>query len=212
MRRSPRWRRPLGCLAALLGLSALLLVLHARLLGGIGHWLATAPPPPDHPAVVVVLSGGGPSRLLPGIAAFEASGASELWYTGNQPTAESRTFTDARFARDFAIEQGVDPSAIRLLDTASTWEDGEEIAALVEREEVHLLLVVTDWNHVRRAHCVIRYHLGQNDATVGYLALPDADSRPSDWWQSEEGLVGVTSELLKTAFYWSHYGLAPWEC
>jgi uncharacterized SAM-binding protein YcdF (DUF218 family) len=174
----------------------------ARLwLPDIGYWLAQ-PAQPGQTDAIVVLSGGGPERTLYGVALYE-----------EQDLAPQKIcFTDGQFARQFAIEQGVPAEAIHLLATTSTWEDGEEIAALAKRASMQSVLVVTDWYHSRRALCVIQYHLADSGVTVYYDPPPALTYGPDDWWQSEDGLVAVINELIKFGFYWWQYGLVPWHC
>lgn len=206
-------RQLLGCLGLpLLGL-LLLAVSAPWWLRGLGHWLAGQPPEGQRAEVIVVLSGGGPSRLNPGIEAFQQGGATELWYTGATRPEEARRFNDAAYAREYALEHGIPATAIRLLETSSTWEDGEQIAVASREREPASLLVVTDWSHARRARCVIRYHLAEQPVALHGLPVQGPSvSNPDDWWRSEEGLVSVLNELVKLLYYWQRYGLAPWSC
>lgn len=196
----------------LIGLLLVVVVLTASLwLPGIGRWLAR--PATTTPAdAIVVLSGGGPERMMHGIALYNQGLAPQLWYTGDAPIPAMTNFTDGQFARRLAIEQGVAPEAIHLLETTSTWEDGQEIAAQVSQTHARRILVVTNWYHSRRALCVVRHHLAGLAVEVDYAAPPAQTYGPANWWQQEEGLVDVLSELIKFGFYWWRYGLAPWRC
>lgn len=51
---------------------------------------------------------------------------------------------------------------------------------------------------------------GWNSLIVSELrAAPDPNYDASRWWQTEEGLVAVFNEVIKRAFYWARYGVAP---
>ena len=121
------------------------------------------------------------------------------------------SFAEGRFARDFVVAQGVPVEATHLLATTSTWEDGQEIAALARRTGVHSILIVTNWYHSRRALCVIRRQLANSTIAVYYSPPAVLTYGPHDWWRREDGLVAVVNELIKFGFYWWQYGLAPWQ-
>jgi Fuc2NAc and GlcNAc transferase len=180
-------------------------------LNSLGQWLAM-PPQVAHADAIVVLSGGGPERLMHGITLYKEGLAPRLWYTGDALASGMTTFTDAQLARKFAIEQGVPLEAISLLSTTSTWEDGREIAAKVSRERIQSVLLVTDWYHSQRALCVVRQQLSSTGATLYYSPPPALTYGPGDWWHNEDGLVAVSTELIKFSLYRLKYDLTPWRC
>ena len=200
----------LGLVSAPLLLALLLLVTARLWLPAIGQWLAF-PPQISASDAIVVLSGGGPERIVQGIALYRQGLAPELWYTGDRSISAMSNFTDGQFARDFALAQGIPADAIRLLPTTSTWEDGQEIALLADQEQLHSLLIVTNWYHSRRALCVIRRHLA-GEVQLYYSPPPMLTYGPDDWWRQEDGLVAVVNEMIKFGFYGVRYGLAPWRC
>jgi uncharacterized SAM-binding protein YcdF (DUF218 family) len=204
-------RLAIGLAGALLVASVLAVVTARLWLPAIGSWLAR-PSQLNQADAIVVLSGGGPERLIYGITLYQQGLAPELWYTGDVPIPTMTSFTDGQFARQFAIGQNVPAGAIHLLETTSTWEDGQQIAAAVRQRGLHRLLIVTNWYHSRRALCVIQGQLTDMDVYVFYSSPPAFTYTPDDWWRRESGLVAVVNELIKFGFYWWHYGLAPWGC
>lgn len=178
-------------------------------LSWIGHWLAQ-PPCADRADAIVVLSGSR-QRILRGISLYEQGLAPELWHTGNV-IYPWRTKSKAQFAAEFAIERGVPAEAIHLLATTSTWEDGQEIAALAKERHMQSVLVVTDWSHSRRALCVIKQQLADSGIAIYYAPPTDSPYGPENWWQHKAGRVVVLRELIKIGFYWMRYGVAPWSC
>ena len=177
----------------------------------IGHWLER-PAELARADAIVVLSGGGPARMLHGMTLYQQGWAPELWYTGDIPMPALTSFTDGQLARDFAVTRGVPLEDIRLLPTTSTWEDGREIAALALQEQVHRIIIVTNWSHSRRALCVMREPLAGAGVQVFYSSPPMLTYGPDNWWQQEDGLVAVVNEMIKFGFYGVRYGLAPWRC
>lgn len=200
-----------GLISGPLLATILLAILVGLGLPQIGNWL-DQPAELGHADAIVVLSGGGPGRMFHGIALYQQGWAPELWYTGDRPIPAMTSFTDAQLARDFALAQGVPAEAIHLLPTTSTWEDGQEIASLAHQEDIHNIIVVTDWYHSRRALCVIKKGLADADVQVYFSSPPALTYGPDNWWQHEDGLVAVTNELIKFGFYWWRYGLIPWQC
>lgn len=162
--------------------------------------------------VIVVLGGGGPERLMQGIELYKQGLAPQLWVTGDMPFSQMTNFTEGELAQRFAIEQGVPFGSIRLLATTSTWKDGQEIAAALQRMGARQVLVVTSWYHSRRAVCVLKRHLAGTQIVVFYHAPPIHTAGPEYWWQQEEGLVNVINEWFKFGLYWAKYGLGPFEC
>ena len=192
-------------------ISTVLLLSAGRWLSAIGHSLAY----PESIAAadaIVVLAGGGPERLGRGVDLYNQGMAPELWYTGNMPVAEMKSFLEGELGRQFAIDHGVPENSIRLLPTASTWEDGRGVAALARQEHVRRILIVTSWYHGRRAACVMRQQLAAIDMELSFASAPTSAYGADDWWRSEDGLVAVVNELIKLGFYWWQYNLLPWQC
>lgn len=190
----------------------LLLFLTSKLwLPAIGHWLIqTSPPVPAE--AIVVLAGGGPERLMPGIEFYKQGLAPELWYTGNVPSPELRSFNDATFAQRFALEQGVPATRTHLLKTDSTWEDAEQITTFAKQRNMKKLLILSSWYHSRRSACILHRHLDKEGIQFTFIAVPTRSYSPDNWWRNEQGLVATFNEFVKMGFYWHTYGLNPWSC
>ena len=198
-------------LAGLLLLTAVLLPVAVRLgLPTIGHWLAQ-PPHIARADAIVVLGSNNSQRSQRGISLYKQGLASEFWHTGDVPRP-GMTTSYAQSHVQIAIEHGVPVEAIHLLATTSTWEDGQEIAALAQERQVQSILVVTDWRHSRRALCAIEKQLADRGVAIYYAPPTDSLYGPENWWQHKSGRVAVFRELVKIGFYWVRYGLAPWRC
>ncbi len=188
-----------------------LLLLTSRLwLPALGHTLE-APSNPAPAGAIVVLA-GNQQRLQQAVALYKQGYASEIWYTGDAPQGEEPLERNSQLARQVAIDMGVPADAIHLLPTTSTWEDGQQIAAYARQSGVKSILLVTSWYHGRRGVCVVRHHLAGTGVQLSFQAASNATFGPANWWHNEEGLLDVIIEYVKFAFYWVHYGLAPWQC
>lgn len=176
----------------------------------LGRWLDI--PSNTASADAIVVLGGGAERLTTAVTLYKQGYAPELWYTGDVTPAGTLLTIESQLARQAAIDMGVPADAIHLLPTTSTWEDGQQIAALVKRTSIKRILVVTSWYHGRRGLCVVRQGLRGSGAQVYYQAASDSLFGPDNWWIKEEGLVSVFNEYIKIGFYWWKYGLVPWQC
>lgn len=193
-------RRGMLRVASLLFLTLVLLLVTAGLwLPGIGHWLAQ-PPRLGQVDAIVILSGNR-QRILHGVTLYERGLAPELWHTGC-----------AQSAAQLARERGVPARAIYSLATTSTWEDGQQIRAFAEQQQVNSILVVTNWVHSRRALCVIQQQFAGSGVSIYYDPPPASGYGPDNWWRHKRGRTVVFTELAKIGLYWGYYGLAPWRC
>ena len=96
---------------------------HELWLSWIGRWLAATPDP--RPSDAIVILGSSRGRADRAAELYLQGFAPEVWHTGDAPAGEQ---ADARAMARRVVEQGVPPSAIRLLASRSTWEDGAAIA------------------------------------------------------------------------------------
>jgi uncharacterized SAM-binding protein YcdF (DUF218 family) len=181
----------------------------------LGEWFDVAAEvgPAD---AIVVLGGARNLRLPQGIALYRQGLAPALWYTGAHEDDSANAGYDAQQARRAAIAAGVPPASIQLLASSSTWEDGKEIASLVNAQEIQSIIVVTSWYHGRRALCSIRHHLAEQlpeqAIQVYYQPASEPAFGPGNWWYSPAGQRTINRELLKIAFYSVTYGVSAWDC
>jgi len=159
---------------------------------------------------IVVLGGGGPERVVHGIQLYRQGVAPRLWFTGDRPVPEMPDFTDGQLARDMAARVGIPVNDIGLLNTSSTWEDGQQIAVGVKQKGLCRIVIVTNWYHSRRALAVIRRHLAGQSVQVYYSPPPTSTCCPDKWWVRDESLVTVINEWIKIGLYVVKYKVAPW--
>jgi len=188
--------------------AAVTVLLAGLTLDGIAHWL-NPPGSPQAADAIVVLGGDLPMRVLRGYELYQQGLAPELWISAEVP--RPGTASMAEEAAAIVRRRGVPDGAIRLTTpTTSTWEEGQEIAALAKERAVHRLLLVTSWYHGRRALCVFRRHLAGSGISVSYVPASWYDS--NTWWGHRDGWAGMFRELAALGFYWLRHGLAPWNC
>ena len=183
--------------------------------GTIPWWLPALgrglvmPPCEGQADAIVVLGGGGPERLVHGLQLYRQGVAPKLWFTGARALPEMTGFTDGQLAGDKAVRTGIPTDDIDLLNTSSTWEDGQQIAVHVKQKGLRRIVVVTNWYHSRRALTVIRRHLAGQAVQVYYSPPPTSTCCPDQWWVRDEPLVMVINEWIKIGLYAVKYRLIP---
>jgi uncharacterized SAM-binding protein YcdF (DUF218 family) len=160
--------------------------------------------------VVVVLGGGGAERLEHGARMFHQVGARELWCTGGETLDAISRRTVVRDVREFATLRGVPADAIRILPSASTWDDAHEISVAAASTGFKRILVVTSWYHGRRAMRSVAKVLEGTDVQVFFAATPASSFSRTDWWRTEEGRRVVAAEVSKTVYYAWKFGVPLW--
>jgi len=209
-RAAPRfWRSRLArWLAVLAFIVGIVMLTSGWWLPAIGQWLArpTRVAPVD---AIVVLGGRYPYRDQHAIDLYHQGIGQEIWRTGPVELPAGRL---VQRARNLAQEQGIPHEVYFVLESYSTWDDGEQIAALARERQTRSVLIVTDWAHSRRALCVISQHLAGSAVTVYYDHPRDLAIQPDNWWRDAYGREAVLSELGKMGFYALRYGTLPFGC
>lgn len=204
------WRRVLqAALISLVATLALALLTHTMWLSWIGNWLAIESDP--RPADAIVALGSNAARANLAADLYLEGLAPEVWLTGDAASGIQREIGARAMARH-ARERGVPESAMLLLESTSTWEDGEAIAATTSKRGADSVIVVTNWYHSRRSMCVMRQQLEGSGVDVFYAAPPDPSYGPQRWWMSEHHRYAVLSEIAKLVLYWPVHGLDLRRC
>lgn len=158
-------------------------------------------------AIVVLAS--APSRIRHAVSLFEQGYAPVVVFT--DATYQNTDLACSSAALDVAAAQALglpDNAAIITEDkVASTYDEAVAVRKVAEERRWQTLIIVTDPFHTRRAVHTFRTLIP--GVTITASAAPDAGYDPHHWWQSEEGVTAVFSEIIKMGFYWKVYGVAP---
>jgi len=198
-----------GCLASSATLLVLLLLVCGIGVLTVGQFLTTIDTVSSADAIVV-LSGDSEDFA-------RTEQAAHLFHKGYAPmmvlsTSSSKyaglPCSPAQQSLAVARSQGVSADAVILIsDAESTYEEAVKLRRLAQQRDWHRLIIVTDLFHTRRASRTFRTLLP--DVTIYVTAAPNPEYDPRRWWRTEDGLVLVFSEVIKLAFYWVKYGIAP---
>ncbi len=124
---------------------------------------------------------------------------------------EQRNPYFAELARWELIRQGVPEDAIEILPTvvAGTNDEANLLVKISNERQLKSLLLVTSAYHSRRALRTFERKFAKEDLRVEIgmeYAQPGAQTlKPSSWWLSPIGWKTVSSEYVKTFYYWLFY-------
>ena len=205
--------RSRGCLlyhtvALLIGLLALVVFTLT-----IGHFLSVDDT--LSPADAVVVLGGEESnffRTQQAIRLFEEGYAPVVVFSGGTLEDAGIACSSAQLSLEAAQQLGLPGEAVMIAPEAqSTYDEAVNLNQLVQQHDWHSLIVVTDLFHTRRAALTFRTLFDQDHpgVTIYLSAPPDPRYDAARWWQTEQGLIAVLTEVLKLGFYWANYGIAP---
>jgi len=172
----------------------------------VGHFL-TVDDTLSHADAIVVLA-SGVSRTRHAVDMFNLGYAPLVVFSDATLRDVGLACSSAQLSLEDAQELGLPEGAALIAPEAqSTYDEAVNLRGLAQKHGWRSLIVVTDPLHTRRAARTFRALLPGVAVTIS--AAPDPRYDPARWWESEDGLVGVFSELLKLGFYWARYGIRP---
>lgn len=165
-------------------------------LPAIGEFLVQADQPEQAEIIVVLAGDGYGDRIMKAVELAAEGFAPKILVDG--PT-EFYGVSEADLAIPFAVSRGAsrrifDPFP---MEATSTMEESQLVDEELRRRGVAKALVVTSNFHTRRARSIFRKH-GSGEVDYVFIAAPNRDFRPEDWWLSREGRKTVLLEYLKT--------------
>lgn len=175
----------------------------------IGRFLDVSSPPQRADAIVV-LGGEGDQfwRTRHALGLFANSLAPWVVFSGGTLHEAGLACSTALLSEEMAEQLGLPHgAAIILPESASTRDEAIVLGQLAQERGWSSLIVVTDRFHTRRVAHTVQALAPQISTIVSAPNDPRFD--PVHWWQSEDGLVAVVTEVLKLGFYWAKYGISP---
>lgn len=175
----------------------------------VGRFLAVDEPVSEADAIVVL---GGECGEFPrveyGLELYNAGYASVVVFSGGTMQSAGLACSSGHLSMEAAQQLGLPANAAVIADGAqSTYDEAVNLRRLTKQHGWQTLIVVTSPFHTRRAGRTFRSLLP--NATIYVSSAPDPDQDAGRWWQNEDDLVTVVNEVLKLAFYWAKYGIAP---
>jgi uncharacterized SAM-binding protein YcdF (DUF218 family) len=193
----------------------------------LGAWIPTASllanylvvEKPLSKADAILILGGASTyieRTQEAAVIFEKGTAPKIFLTndglqGSWNEKEQRNPYFVELARWELIGQGVPEDAIEILPTvvAGTNDEANLFVKVSTERKLKSLLLVTSAYHTRRALRTFEREFAKEDLRVEIgmeYAQPGTQTpKPSSWWLSPIGWKTVSSEYVKTFYYWVFY-------
>ncbi|HNU57058.1 MAG TPA: YdcF family protein [Flavobacteriales bacterium] len=189
---------------------ALLLIILAwygryRILHGLGACLIEDDAP-THADAIYVLGGAPFDRGTYAAELLERDVAPIAYATGSNHSsilkAEGRLVTEAELSCRAAVRAGTPPARILPLTYGtSTFEEAQGVLYHAQRIDADTIVVLTTDFHTRRVGKVFRKRFEGSGIHVLVASAPSTEYDADRWWESEQGLLMVNNELVKSLFY-----------
>jgi uncharacterized SAM-binding protein YcdF (DUF218 family) len=182
----------------IVAVAALILLLHAPILGALGSYLVHDEPP-HHADVVLVLAGDASGRrILKGAELVRQGYAPKVIVSG--PVIYS--VHECELAIALAERAGYPASYFEHFEhqALSTVEEARAAAPLLRSMGVRQVLLVTSDYHTRRAGKIFR--AAMPEIAFNVVAASDEHFTMREWWKAREGRKTFTVEWMKTVAGW----------
>ena len=197
------------CLLLLGVLGAVLYWLRAPIMQGVATaWIVDDPL--TNADVIVVLGGGPSTRPFEAARLYHQHWAPRILVM--QPRADSTTELgltkrESELLKQILVRQEVPEAAVLIAadEVMSTYEEALAMRNWVATNRIQTAIVVTDVFHARRARWVFRKQLRPTGVRVLVRALPVREYTTENWWQREQGIAALQSEILKHGYYLMKY-------
>jgi uncharacterized SAM-binding protein YcdF (DUF218 family) len=180
-----------------------------------GRWLVVQDPLQKADAIAV-LSGRMPDRALEAARVFKQGYANRVWLThSTEPGATLAEFSipfvgEESYNKQILVHEGVPESAIQILDPpiSNTACEMQTIGAVLRRENLHSVIIVTSKVHTRRTKALWK-RLSAKDGIVIIHGVSDDPFDPAHWWRTTSDALDVVREVLGLLNTWAGLPLRP---
>jgi uncharacterized SAM-binding protein YcdF (DUF218 family) len=158
------------------------------------------------PADAVAVFGGGADDRPFAAAMYYREGLARLVLLSNVRTRPSEYLGAVPFEvevnRQVLLKLGVPNSAIETFGSglSNTREEALALRVWAQRTGARSIIVPTEIFSSRRVRWVLNRVFG-NDVAIRVPALDPPTYRRDDWWQHEEAIANLQSEMTKYLFY-----------
>lgn len=194
---------------------ALIFLVLATVLLGVGRWLVVEDPL-EKASAIVVLSGRMPVRAQEAGALYRAGWAPQVWVTkpaGPGPELEAMgiPFVGEEFYSERVLMHlGVPVEAIHVLEPAAenTVAEMDSVEKALEREHATRVMIITTKAHTRRVRTLWRMRAKPGMHAIVRAARDDPFD-PARWWRTSSDALDVVREVLGLANAWAGLPLKP---
>lgn len=157
-----------------------------------------------------ILSGGGYDRGNEATKIFAAGYTSKIICTGGNPVVELRIFNMDTLESDMTVAnlrrlQVPDSCIKQIRYGTSTREEADTIVKYCVANGLKKVMVLSSLIHTHRVNDVFRQLLKEEGIELIVRGASSSRFGELRWWQSEDGLIAINNEWLKTIYYWWKY-------
>ena len=199
MKSNPRSRRLRTGALLLAALVLIAVILHARILSGLGAYLVQAGPPQKADAALVLAGDGWGNRILTAAQLTRDGFVPKVLVSGPDG---AYGLHECDLAIPFAVKHGYPASYFVHMENSarSTVAEAQAILPVIRQMGLGRIIVVTSNFHTRRAGAI--YRKLAPDLTILVVAAPDVSFTPNGWWHHREGQKTFVVEWEKTVANW----------
>ena len=162
--------------------------------------------PPEKADLMVVLSGSAFDRGNEGARLYKEGYARHIVCPGGNLEDILLALGDTMYESDVCkkdiVRNGVAESLVTVLHYGtSTREEADTILGYCKAHHIKKIIVVTTLFHTRRAGKVYKKRFAAEGVTVLIRGAHSSEYDEDYWWQSENGLIALNNEYMKTLYY-----------
>ncbi len=164
----------------------------------------------QHADAMFVLSGGGYDRGNEAVKIFKQGFANKIICTGGNPVVELKVFDIDTLECDMTVanlrRQHIPDSCIVQINYGtSTLEEADTILSFCKKHHFKKVIILSSLMHTGRVNTVFRKRLAEANVQLLLRGAPASRFNEMLWWQTEDGLIAVNNEWIKTFYYWWKY-------
>ena len=203
-------RKRLLWLAVPVVLLLLLYMLRAPIMRGMANFLISEDEP-ETCEVLFVLGGNSKDRGQEAARLYQEGFIKKVVCIGeNVPTIfEAMGMNDlmeSEVTKVAVLRNGVDSAAVELLPKGtSTREEAQEIALYCKEQGIEKAMIVSTRLHTRRVRKVFEQAFEGQSTKLVVVSVSSSQYEEELWWQSEEGMIALNNEYMKTLYYFLKY-------
>lgn len=199
----------LSFLAVMLFAAAIAAIFHQKLLRSCATLLMHEDELQKAEAIFI-LSGGGYDRGNEAVKLFRLGYSHRLICPGGNSFTELKVFDIDTLESDMTVANlkrlNIPDSCITQLKYGtSTREEFDTIIGYCKTMQFKKIIVLSSRLHTARVNSVFRPKMESSGIQLILHGAPSSRFDEYYWWQSEDGLIAVNNEWIKTMYYWWKY-------